>query len=53
VAAVGFIEGINREQTSYWSHVTLASRALIDMGYTHVFDFGGILDWQGEIMVIP
>jgi len=30
-----------------------ASRALIDMGYTSVFDFGGILDWQGEIMVIP
>jgi len=28
-----------------------ASRELINMGYTRVFDFGGILDWHGEIAV--
>ncbi len=27
-----------------------ASQALLDMGYTHVYDFGGILDWDGAIM---
>ena len=27
-----------------------ASRELIAMGYTSVFDFGGILDWTGEII---
>jgi len=28
-----------------------AARQLIDMGYTQVFDFGGILDWPGEIIL--
>ena len=28
----------------------VASRELIDMGYTAVFDFGGIIDWPGEIV---
>jgi len=28
----------------------IASRELIDMGYTKVFDFGGIQDWIGEIV---
>ena len=27
-----------------------AARELIDMGYTQVFDFGGIADWTGEII---
>jgi len=27
-----------------------AVRALIGMGYTQVFDFGGIVDWTGEIV---
>jgi len=27
-----------------------AARELIDMGYTSVYDFGGILDWPGEIV---
>jgi rhodanese-related sulfurtransferase len=27
-----------------------ASRILIDMGYTNVLDFGGILDWPFEIV---
>ena len=28
----------------------IAARALIDMGYTGVYDFGGIVDWTGEIV---
>jgi len=28
----------------------IAARALIDMGFTNVIDFGGILDWHGEIV---
>lgn len=27
-----------------------AARALIDLGYTRVYDFGGIIDWVGEIV---
>ena len=27
-----------------------ASRALIEMGYTRIYDFGGIMDWDGEIV---
>jgi len=27
-----------------------AARELIGMGYTNVFDFGGIVDWPGEIV---
>ena len=27
-----------------------ASKELIEMGYTNVFDFGGIVDWTGEIV---
>ncbi|MCL2495798.1 MAG: rhodanese-like domain-containing protein [Clostridiales bacterium] len=30
-----------------------AAKELIDMGYTEVFDFGGIVDWEGEIVKIP
>ena len=26
----------------------LASEALIEMGYTKVYDFGGVIDWPGE-----
>ena len=25
-----------------------AAQKLFDMGYTHVFEFGGIIDWTGE-----
>ena len=28
----------------------IAAKELIDMGYTKVFDFGGINDWTGEII---
>lgn len=28
----------------------LAAKALIDLGYVSVYDFGGILDWPGEIV---
>jgi len=28
----------------------IASRQLIEMGYTSVFDFGGIVDWTGAIV---
>ena len=28
----------------------IASEELIKMGYTSVFDFGGIVDWTGEIV---
>lgn len=28
----------------------LAAKALLDLGYTDVYDFGGILDWTGEIV---
>lgn len=27
-----------------------ASQKLFDMGYTHVYEFGGIIDWTGDIM---
>ena len=26
-----------------------AAQKLFDMGYTHVFEFGGIIDWTGEV----
>ena len=29
----------------------LAAKDLIDMGYTNVFDFGGIIDWTGDVVV--
>lgn len=28
----------------------VASQKLADMGYTHVYEFGGIIDWTGEIV---
>jgi rhodanese-related sulfurtransferase len=28
----------------------LAAQELADMGYTNVYDFGGILDWTGEVV---
>ena len=28
----------------------IAAKALIDMGYTKVFDFGGIVDWTGDVV---
>lgn len=28
----------------------LAAKALIQLGYTNVYDFGGILDWPGEVV---
>ena len=28
----------------------IATKALIEMGYTNVFDIGGIVDWTGEIV---
>ena len=27
-----------------------ASQKLFDMGYTNVFEFGGIIDWTGEVV---
>lgn len=27
-----------------------AAQKLFDMGYTHVYEFGGIIDWTGDIM---
>ncbi|MBR1442422.1 MAG: rhodanese-like domain-containing protein [Firmicutes bacterium] len=27
-----------------------ASQKLVDMGYTNVYEFGGIIDWTGEIV---
>lgn len=27
-----------------------ASQKLADMGYTHIFEFGGIIDWTGEVV---
>nr|WP_164175121.1 rhodanese-like domain-containing protein [Ruminococcus flavefaciens] len=27
-----------------------ASQKLADMGYTHIYEFGGIIDWTGEIV---
>lgn len=27
-----------------------ASQKLTDMGYTHIYEFGGIIDWTGEIV---
>jgi rhodanese-related sulfurtransferase len=27
-----------------------ASQKLYDMGYTNVFEFGGIIDWTGEVV---
>jgi len=28
----------------------LAAKDLIDMGFTSVYDFGGIIDWTGEVV---
>ena len=28
-----------------------ASQKLADMGYTNIYEFGGIIDWTGEIVV--
>lgn len=28
-----------------------AAQKLFDMGYTHIYEFGGILDWTGEVEV--
>jgi len=28
-----------------------ASQKLFDMGYTRVYEFGGIIDWTGEVVV--
>lgn len=30
-----------------------ASQKLADMGYTHIYEFGGIIDWTGEIVTSP
>ena len=27
-----------------------ASQKLADMGYTHIYEFGGIIDWSGEVV---
>lgn len=27
-----------------------ASQKLVDMGYTNVYEFGGIIDWTGEVV---
>ncbi len=27
-----------------------SSQKLADMGYTHIYEFGGIIDWTGEIV---
>jgi len=27
-----------------------ASALLLELGYTQIFDFGGIMDWPGEIV---
>ena len=27
-----------------------ASQKLADMGYTHIYEFGGIIDWTGEVV---
>lgn len=27
-----------------------ASQKLFDMGYTHVYEFGGIIDWTGDVV---
>ncbi len=27
-----------------------ASHKLADMGYTHIYEFGGIIDWTGEVV---
>ena len=31
-------------------HSKEASQKLADMGYTHIYEFGGIIDWTGEIV---
>ena len=28
-----------------------ASQKLADMGYTHIYEFGGIIDWTGEVVI--
>jgi rhodanese-related sulfurtransferase len=28
----------------------LAAKELIQLGYTNVYDFGGILDWTGDVV---
>ena len=30
-----------------------ASQKLADMGYTNIYEFGGIIDWTGEIVTSP
>ena len=35
-------------RTGRWSKE--ASQKLADMGYTHIYEFGGIIDWTGEIV---
>ena len=30
-----------------------ASQKLAEMGYTHIYEFGGIIDWTGEIVTRP
>ena len=30
-----------------------ASQKLADMGYTHIYEFGGIIDWTGEVATSP
>ena len=30
-----------------------AAQKLVDMGYTNIYEFGGIIDWDGEIVTDP
>ena len=30
-----------------------ASQKLADMGYTHIYEFGGIIDWTGDVVTSP
>lgn len=30
-----------------------AARTLVELGYTAVYDFGGILDWEGPVIALP
>ena len=30
-----------------------ASQKLADMRYTHIYEFGGIIDWTGEVVTSP
>jgi hypothetical protein len=31
-------------------HALTYSQKLTDMGYTHIYEFGGIIDWTGEVV---